>query len=44
MTDKKSTDLEDEENRDRGRPADEGMLHWFEMLCIWLEIDSNAEP
>ena len=24
MTDKKSPDLEDEENRERGRPADEG--------------------
>ena len=20
------------------------MLHWFKMLCIWLEIDSDAEP
>ena len=44
MTDKKSPDLEDEENRERGRPADEGMLHWFEILCIWLDIDSDAEP
>ena len=44
MTDKKSPDLEDEENRERGRPADEGMLHWFEMLCIWLDIDSDTEP
>ena len=44
MADKKSPNLEDEENRERGRLADEGMLHWFEMLCIWLQIDSNAEP
>ena len=44
MTDKKSPDLEDEENRERFRSADEGMLHWFEMLCIWLKIDSHAEP
>ena len=20
------------------------MLHWFEMLCIWLDIDSDTEP
>ena len=44
MTDKKSPDLQHEENKERGRPADEEMLHWFEMLCIWLEIDSDAEP
>ena len=44
MTDKKSPDLEDEENREGVRPADEEMLHWFEMLCMWLEIDSYAEP
>ena len=43
MTDKKSLDLEDEENRERGHPADEGMLHWFEMLRIWLYINSDAE-
>ena len=43
MMDKKSPDLEDEKNRERGRPADEGMLHWFEILCIWLDIDSDAE-
>ena len=42
MTDKKSPDLEDEENRERSRPADEGMLHWFKMLCIWLDIDSDG--
>ena len=41
MTDKKTPDLEDEENRET---ADEGMLHWFEMLYIWLQIDSDAEP
>ena len=44
MTDKKSPDLEDEENRERSHPTDEGMLHWFEMLCIWLDIDSDVEP
>ena len=43
MTDKKSPDLEDEEIRERSRSADEGMLHWFEMLCIWLNIDSDVE-
>ena len=43
MTDKKSLDLEDEENSERGHPADEGMLHWFEMLRIWLDINSDAE-
>ena len=43
MTDEKSPDLEDEENRERDRPADEEMLHWFEMLRIWLDIDSDAE-
>ena len=42
MTDKISPDLEDEENREIGRPADAEMLHWFEMLCIWLEIDSYS--
>ena len=41
MTDKKTPDLEGEENRET---ADEGMLHWFEMLYIWLQIDSDAEP
>ena len=44
MRDKKSPDLEDEENRERSCPADERMLHWFEMLCIWLDIDSDVEP
>ncbi|KAG1706958.1 hypothetical protein GQR58_003582 [Nymphon striatum] len=40
MADKKSPDPDCGE---RGRPRDEGMFHWFEMLCIWLEIDSDAE-
>ena len=40
MADKKSPDPDCGE---RGRPRDEGMFHWFEMLCIWLEVDSDAE-
>ena len=40
MTDKKSSDPKDGE---RLRPRDEGMFHWFEMICIWLEVDSDAE-
>ena len=26
------------------KKIDEGMLHWFQILCIWLEIDSDTEP
>jgi len=22
----------------QGRPEDHNMLHWFEMLCEWLEL------
>ena len=40
MLDKKSPDPGYGE---RGRPRDEGIFHWFEMLCIWLEVDSDAE-
>ena len=40
MADNKSPDPDCGE---RGRPRDEGMFHWFEMLCIWLEVDSDAE-
>jgi len=26
-----------------GRPQDKGMLHWFQMLCQWLESEADAE-
>ncbi len=26
-----------------GRPQDKGMLHWFQMLCQWLESKADAE-
>ena len=26
-----------------GRPQDKGMLHWFQMLCQWLESNPEAE-
>ena len=26
-----------------GRPKDTGMMHWFRMLCQWLESEANAE-
>lgn len=26
-----------------GRPQDKGMLHWFHMLCHWLETKADAE-
>lgn len=40
MADMKSPDPD---RGERGRPRDEGMFHWFEMLCIWLDVDSDAE-
>jgi len=33
------------EKREKGRPIDEGMQHWFEVLCIWLEVQTrNSIP
>ena len=26
-----------------GRPEDQMMLHWFKMLCQWLESEAGAE-
>ena len=31
------------EGAEKGRPVDEGMQQWFQMLCIWLEIEADAE-
>ncbi|CAB4064195.1 unnamed protein product [Lepeophtheirus salmonis] len=39
MIDKKYPDLDGGE---RGRPRDERMFYLFEILCIWLEVDSDA--
>ena len=31
------------QNKPKGRPVDENMLQLFEMLCIWLEVEADAE-
>ena len=31
------------QNKPKGRPVDENMLQLFEMLCIWLEVEGDAE-
>ena len=28
----------------QGRPEDHNMMHWFEMLCEWLELVADSEP
>ena len=28
---------------EKGRPIDEGMQQWFQMLCIWLVVEADAE-
>ncbi|KAG1670841.1 hypothetical protein GQR58_016642 [Nymphon striatum] len=33
----------DAEVGEKGRPVDEGMQQWFQMLCIWLEVEADAE-
>ena len=40
MTNKQSPDAKALE---KGRPVNDGMQQWFEMLCIWLEVDADAE-
>ncbi|KAG1682046.1 hypothetical protein GQR58_011377 [Nymphon striatum] len=40
MINKRSPDAEVGE---KGRPVDEGMQQWFQMLCIWLEVEADAE-
>jgi len=30
-------------NNDKGRPVDENLLQWFNMLCLWLEVEYDAE-
>ena len=40
LLDRKSPD---QDAAEKGRPVDERMSHWFEILCLWLEIDSNGE-
>ena len=40
MTNKRLPDIEILE---KGRPFDDGMQQWFLMLCIWLEVDADAE-
>ena len=27
----------------QGRPEDQGMLHWFNVLCQWLESEADSE-
>ena len=31
------------QNKPKGRPVDENVLQLFEMLCIWLEVEADAE-
>ena len=30
-------------NKPKGRPVDENMAQSFEVLCIWLEVETDAE-
>ena len=36
-----SKSLPDGEASEKGRPVDESMQQWFQMLCIWLEVDAE---
>ena len=30
-------------SKQRERPADDSMKQWFNMLCLWIEVDSDGE-
>ena len=36
-----SKSLPDGEASEKSRPVDESMQQWFQMLCIWLEVDAE---
>ena len=33
----------DEQPKSKGRPTNEKMLQWFNLLCIWLEVEADGE-
>ena len=38
-----SKSLPDGEASEKGRPVNESMQQWFQMLCIWLDVEADAE-
>ena len=38
-----SKSLPDGDASEKGRPVDESMQQWFQMLCIWFEVEADAE-
>ena len=38
-----SKSLPDGEASEKGRPVDECMQQWFQMLCIWLDVEADAQ-
>ena len=43
MLNKELEQATDSTNKSQGRPEDQMMLHWFKMLCQWLESEAGAE-